>query len=161
MNVFILSTGRSGSQTFARACAHVSNYTSAHESRSGLLGDAHFDYPDNHIESDNRLSWMLGRLDRKQIAALIGVAPLARDSGTRRGPRTCWGGRTRVRCVLYMAILSATQHNPVIRAFYQRLLAEGKRKKVALVACMHKLLLILNAMARTQTAWQPTPVAAS
>jgi hypothetical protein len=65
VNVFILSTGRSGSQTFARACAHLTNYTSAHESRSGLLGDAHLDYPDNHIESDNRLSWLLGRLDRK------------------------------------------------------------------------------------------------
>jgi transposase len=97
----------------------------------------------------------LGRLNRKQIAALIGVAPLARDSGTLRGKRACWGGRTRVRCVLYMAILSATRHNPLIRAFYQRLLAAGKLKKVALVACMHKLLLILNAMAGTQTSWQP------
>jgi len=97
----------------------------------------------------------LGRLNRKQIAALIGVAPLARDSGTLRGKRTCWGGRTRVRSVLYMAILSATRHNPVIRAFYQRLLAAGKLKKVALVACMHKLLLILNAMVATQTPWQP------
>ena len=65
MNVFILNAGRSGSKTFARACSHVTNYTSAHESRSGLLGDAHFDYPDNHIESDNRLAWLLGRLDRK------------------------------------------------------------------------------------------------
>ena len=65
MNVFILSAGRSGSQTFARACDHITNYTSAHESRSGLLGEAHFDYPDNHIESDNRLSWLLGRLDRR------------------------------------------------------------------------------------------------
>ena len=65
MNVFILNAGRSGSQTFARACDHITNFSSAHESRSGLLGDAHFDYPDNHIESDNRLSWMLGRLDRK------------------------------------------------------------------------------------------------
>lgn len=99
----------------------------------------------------------LGRLDRKQIAALVGVAPLARDSGTLRGKRTCWGGRTRVRGVLYMAILSATRHNPVIRAFYQRLLAAGKLKKVAQVACMHKLLLILNAMVRTQSSWQPTP----
>ena len=64
MNVFILNAGRSGSKTFARACDHITNYTSAHESRSGLLGDAHFDYPDHHIESDNRLSWLLGRLDR-------------------------------------------------------------------------------------------------
>jgi len=65
VNVFILSAGRSGSQTFARACDHITNYTSAHESRSGLLGEAHFDYPDKHIESDNRLSWLLGRLDRR------------------------------------------------------------------------------------------------
>jgi hypothetical protein len=65
VNVFILSAGRSGSQTFAKACDHIANYTSAHESRSGLLGEAHFDYPDNHIESDNRLSWLLGRLDRR------------------------------------------------------------------------------------------------
>jgi hypothetical protein len=65
VNVFILSAGRSGSQTFARACDHITNYTSAHESRSGVLGEAHFDYPDNHIESDNRLSWLLGRLDRR------------------------------------------------------------------------------------------------
>ncbi len=65
VNVFILNAGRSGSKTFARACSHISNYSSAHESRSGLLGEAHFDYPENHIESDNRLSWLLGRLDRK------------------------------------------------------------------------------------------------
>ena len=65
VNVFILNAGRSGSKSFARACGHIRNYTSAHESRSGLLGAAHFDYPDNHIESDNRLSWLLGRLDRK------------------------------------------------------------------------------------------------
>ena len=65
MNVFILSTGRCGSQTFARACAHIANYTSAHESRCGLLGESRFDYPANHIESDNRLSWLLGRLDRR------------------------------------------------------------------------------------------------
>jgi hypothetical protein len=65
VNVFILNAGRSGSKTFARACAHITNYTSAHESRSGLLGEAHFGYPDNHIESDNRLAWLLGRLDRR------------------------------------------------------------------------------------------------
>jgi hypothetical protein len=65
VNVFILNAGRSGSKTFARACSHITNYTSAHESRSGLLGDAHFDYPGNHIESDNRLAWLLGRLDRR------------------------------------------------------------------------------------------------
>jgi hypothetical protein len=65
VNVFILSAGRTGTHTFARACDHITNYTSAHESRSGLLGEAHFDYPDNHLESDNRLSWLLGRLDRR------------------------------------------------------------------------------------------------
>lgn len=65
MNVFILNAGRSGSKTFARACDHITNFTSAHESRSGLLGEGHFAYPDNHIESDNRLAWLLGRLDRK------------------------------------------------------------------------------------------------
>jgi transposase len=96
----------------------------------------------------------LGHLNRKQIAALIGVAPLARDSGTRRGKRMVWGGRAPVRAVLYMGALVATRRNPVIRAFYRRLLAAGKPKKVALIACMRKLLTILNAMMRTSTTWQ-------
>jgi transposase len=96
----------------------------------------------------------LGRLNGKEIAALIGVAPLNRDSGTLRGKRTIWGGRVRVRSALYMATLAATRWNPVIRAFYERLLAGGKLKKVALTACMHKLLLILNAMVRRQRRWQ-------
>lgn len=96
----------------------------------------------------------LGTLNRKQIAALAGVAPLARDSGALRGRRTIWGGRAPLRAVLYMATLTATRHNPVIAAFYQRLLAAGKLKKVALVACMRKLLTILNAMLTTQTAWR-------
>lgn len=95
----------------------------------------------------------LGTLTRKQIAALVGVAPLARDSGTYRGPRTTWGGRAQVRAVLYMGALTATRFNPVIHAFYQRLRAAGKPHKVALVACMRKLLIILNAMVRTNTAW--------
>jgi transposase len=95
----------------------------------------------------------LGRLSRKQIAALVGVAPLARDSGTRHGPRCVWGGRAPVRAVLYMGALVATRWNPVIRLFYQRLRAAGKAKKVALVACMRKLLTILNAMARNGTSW--------
>lgn len=90
----------------------------------------------------------LGALDRKAIAALVGVAPFNRDSGTLKGRRTVWGGRAEVRKTLYMATLSATRHNPVIRAFYARLLAAGKAKKVALVACMRKLLTILNAMIR-------------
>ena len=97
----------------------------------------------------------LGRLNRKQIAALVGVAPFNRDSGMMRGKRTIWGGRARVRAVLYMAALTASRHNPVIRLFYQRLCAAGKPKKVALTACMRKLLIILNAMVRHATPWQP------
>ena len=96
----------------------------------------------------------LGTLTRKQIAALVGVAPLARDSGTYRGPRITWGGRAHVRAVLYMGAFTATRFNPVIRTFYHRLRAAGKPHKVALVACMRKLLIILNAMARTHTPWQ-------
>lgn len=95
----------------------------------------------------------LGTLNRKQIAALVGVAPLNRDSGTLRGKRTIWGGRATVRTALYMAALSAKRHNPVIRRFYERLLADGKAKKVALTACMHKLLTILNAMLKYHTSW--------
>jgi len=95
----------------------------------------------------------LGALNRKEIAALVGVAPLNRDSGTLRGRRTVWGGRSKVRSALYMATLVATQRNPVIRIFYQRLLSAGKPKKVALTACMRKLLTILNAMSRSRTPW--------
>jgi len=98
----------------------------------------------------------LGHLNRKQIAALVGVAPLARDSGTLRGKRVVWGGRAPVRAVLYMGALVAARHNAVIRAFYLRLLAAGKPKKVALTACMRKLLTILNAIMRTQTTWRQT-----
>jgi transposase len=97
----------------------------------------------------------LGHLSRKQIAALVGVAPLARDSGSFHGKRLIWGGRAPVRAALYMGALVASRCHPVIRAFYVRLRAEGKPPKVALTACMRKLLLILNAMARTQTPWQP------
>jgi transposase len=96
----------------------------------------------------------LGRLDRKQIAALVGVAPLNRDSGTMRGKRTTWGGRAKVRNVLYMAALVASRRNPVLKAFYQRLLRAGKAKKLALTAVMRKLLTILNAMARENRRWQ-------
>ena len=97
----------------------------------------------------------LGTLNRKQIAALVGVAPLNRDSGLLRGHRTVWGGRARVRATLYMATLSATRHNPVIRAFYEHLCASGKAKKVALTACMRKMLTILNSMLRHHATWQP------
>ena len=95
----------------------------------------------------------LGSLDRRQIAALVGVAPLNRDSGAYRGRRSTWGGRSNVRRVLYMAAMSARQYNPVIREFYERLVEAGKPAKVALVACMRKLLTILNAMLRNGTGW--------
>jgi len=98
----------------------------------------------------------LGSIDRAKIAALVGVAPLNRDSGTMRGKRTIWGGRASVRAVLYMATLAATRRNPVIRAIYERLVASGKAKKVALVACMRKLLIALNAMLRDSRPWLPS-----
>ncbi len=96
----------------------------------------------------------LGHLDRKAIAKLVGVAPLNRDSGTFKGKRRVWGGRAAVRAVLYMAALVATQHNAAIKAVYQRLLAAGKPKKLALVACMRKLLLICNAVLRSNSPWR-------
>jgi transposase len=97
----------------------------------------------------------LGRLSRKQIATLVGVAPLNCESGILRGRRIVWGGRAQVRAALWMGTLVAVQHNPVLRRFYDRLAAAGKPKKVALTACMHKLLLILNALLRQRTSWQP------
>ena len=96
----------------------------------------------------------LGTLNRKQIAALVGVAPLNRDSGAFRGKRMVWGGRASVRTTLYLAAMCGTRFNPTLRAFYHRLLAAGKPKKVAQVACARKLLTILNAMARSGTPWQ-------
>jgi transposase len=96
----------------------------------------------------------LGRCSRQEIAALAGVAPINRDSGAWRGRRTTWGGRAHLRASLYMATLSATRYNPVIRACYRRLLHAGKLKKVALVACMRKLLTILNALLRDQNPWR-------
>lgn len=97
----------------------------------------------------------LGTLDRRTIAALVGVAPFARDSGTLRGRRSCWGGRAAARTALYMATLTGVRFNPTLAAFYGHLVAQGKCKKLALVACMRKLLTILNAMVRTQTPWTP------
>lgn len=97
----------------------------------------------------------LGQLTRRQIAALVGVAPMNRDSGTLRGHRAISGGRTTVRNALYMATLVATQWNPVIRAYYLRLCTSGKKKMVALIAAMHKLLTILNAMLKHQQPWRP------
>ena len=97
----------------------------------------------------------LGTLNRRQIAALVGVAPLNNDSGKHRGSRTIWGGRATVRGPLYMATLVATRSNPVIRPFYRRLVAAGKPKKVALIAAMRKLLTILNSMMRDRRPWTP------
>jgi transposase len=97
----------------------------------------------------------LGRIPRKKLAALVGVAPYNCDSGTLRGQRHCWGGRAQVRRVLYMATLSATRCNPQIRPLYERLIGAGKPRKVALVACMRKLLLVMNAMLRDHTEWSP------
>jgi len=98
----------------------------------------------------------LGKLDRRRVAALVGVAPLNRDSGQMRGQRTIWGGRADVRRTLYMATLTAVRHNPVLKTHYERLLAAGKRKKVALVACMRKLLTMLNAIAKSGSRWDPS-----
>jgi transposase len=100
----------------------------------------------------------LGQLDHKKIACLTGVAPLNRDSGKYKGRRTIWGGRAQVRAVLYMSALSAIRSNPIIRQFYQRLREAGKCFKVAIVACMRKLLVILNAMVRNQTMWRHSEI---
>lgn len=97
----------------------------------------------------------LGKLDRRAIAKLVGVAPIARESGTWRGRRVIQGGRASVRTAMYMAALAASRHNPVIRAFYTRLVAAGKSKKLALIASARKLLTILNQMMRTGSAWSP------
>ena len=94
-----------------------------------------------------------GALTGQQMAALVGVAPLSRDSGTLRGNRTVWGGRAQVRAARYMAALVATRYNPAMKTFYQRLCQAGKAKKLAVTACMRKLLMILNAMLKTRTPW--------
>jgi transposase len=106
----------------------------------------------------------LGTLNRRQIAALVGVAPLNHDSGSKRGKRSTWGGRPQVRSALYMAALVAAHFNPVISQYYNRLCSDGKAKKVALVACMRKLIIILNTMIKYNTTWhvdQPVLAAAS
>ena len=96
----------------------------------------------------------LGTISHKSISYLVGVAPLNRDSGKFRGKRKIWGGRAKIRCVLYMAALVAVRFNPVIKAFYERLVNKGKLKKIALTACMHKLLIILNAMMKNNSSWK-------
>ena len=98
----------------------------------------------------------LGHLNRRQIAALVGGAPHAADSGLLRGKRVVWGGRAPVRATLYMGTMVAARHNPAIRAFYRRLVGAGKPKKLALTACMRKLLTILNVIVRTNVAWHDT-----
>jgi transposase len=98
----------------------------------------------------------LGRLNRRQIAALVGLAPFNRDSGTLRGRRCIWGGRSWVRRILYMGSVAAIRCNPVLKAFYQRLIEAGKQRKVAITACMRKLLTILNTMVRESTMWNPS-----
>ena len=100
----------------------------------------------------------LGRLTRKRIASLVGVAPFARDSGKLRGQRIVWGGRASVRAALYMAAVVGVRRNPVLKQFYQRLKSAGKPSKVALVACMRKLLCILNSMVRHERRWEPAPL---
>jgi len=109
------------------------------------------------VTSHSMLAYLpeLGRLDRRQIAAIVGVAPFNQDSGKRRGQRHIRGGRRRLRNVLYMATLVAIRHNPTIREFHRRLANAGKAPKVAIVACMRKLLTILNAMLRSKSRWQP------
>ena len=97
----------------------------------------------------------LGTLSHKSISYLVGVAPLNKDSGKFRGQRRIWGGRAKIRCVLYMAALVAIRFNPPIKVFYERLIQKGKLKKVAITACMHKLLIFLNAMMRSNQTWQP------
>lgn len=97
----------------------------------------------------------LGTLSNKEISALVGVAPFCRDSGTMKGKRTIWGGRSQVRSILYMATLSAVRYNPAIKVFYDRLVSKGKPKKTALVACMRKLIIIANSMIRNSMDWNP------
>jgi transposase len=110
-----------------------------------------------HVVSLNLMATLpeLGSLNRRQISALVGVAPFNRDSGTLRGKRKIYGGRAHTRAALYMAALVGARHNPILKAFYQRLRAAGKPGKVALVACMRKLLTILNVMVRDKTPWSP------
>jgi transposase len=103
----------------------------------------------------------LGTLDRQQVAALAGVAPLNQDSGQRQGKRRIWGGRAPVRAALYMAVVTAIRCNPVIRLFYHRLTEAGKPVKVAMVACLRKLLTMANAMLRDGVAWRPDALSAS
>jgi transposase len=131
----------------------IDQYLRQHFKEVAKLLDSVKGVGDVTISTLTALLGELGHLPRRQIAKLVGVAPLACDSGKRHGVRSVWGGRTEVRRVLYMATLSAMTHNRVIREFHERLIAKGKPPKVAIVACMRKLLTILNAMMRDGTAW--------
>jgi transposase len=133
----------------AKMAVHVKNH---HADLAELLGSAKGIGPNTVATLIAELP-ELGRLANRQISKLVGVAPLNRDSGVLRGRRTIFGGRARLRRALYMPTLVAITHNPVIRAFYQRLIAAGKAKKVAIVAAMRKLLTILNAIVRTGKRW--------
>ena len=132
--------------------SHVARY---HADLAGLLRSAKGVGPNTCMVLIADLP-ELGQLSGREISALVGLAPFNRDSGTMRGKRTIFGGRAQVRCALYMATLVAMRHNRVIKTFYERLLAVGKPKKVAIVACMRKLLTILNAMVRTGKTWDET-----
>jgi transposase len=137
----------------ARIDAAMADYIQAHFAELSLLLDSVKGVGPTTISTLIAEVPELGQLSRREIGALIGVAPINRDSGQMRGQRTIFGGRARVRHVLYMAALAAAHYNPAIKVFYARLLAAGKPKKVALVACMRKLLTILNAMVKTGQPW--------
>ena len=138
-----------------REIAHVVHSTPLWRERDNLLRSAPGVGP---VLSSTLVAGLpeLGLLTRQKIAALVGIAPLNRDSGVLRGRRIVWGGRSQIRAVLYMGTLAAIRFNPVIRAFYARLRGAGKPSKLALVACMRKLLTILNAMVRKETVWAPS-----
>ena len=124
-------------------------------SKARLVENVRWRSPSDKIASATLLAGLpeLGRLNRREIAALVGVAPLNHDSGTLRGRRTVWGGRANLRAALYMGTLVGVRYNPVLHTLYRRLLERGKAKKVALVACMRKLITILNAMLKNRTRW--------
>jgi transposase len=138
-----------------RQLAEVLHNSSVHQAKAAILRTAKSVGPQLCLSLLADLP-ELGRLKHKQISSLVGLAPHAFDSGKFKGLRKIWGGRATVRCALYMATLSAVRYNVVIRSCYQRLLANGKPKKVAMVACMRKLLTILNAMIRDSTPWNPS-----
>jgi transposase len=135
-------------QVDARTLRDFANVLARHEARHRYITPM--------LESAREVLAELGHLGRRQIAKLVGVAPLADDSGSRQGKRRTWGGSADVRAVVYIAAIVAMRHNSVIKAFYERLIAAGKLKKVAIVACTRKLLTILNATLRDQALWDAT-----